>query len=395
MADEPTGTDPIAAEPPAPDPGVASPPAEPPVSDPPAADPPIVDGGEPTEPTLGPVLSYLAEKGYDSSQFDNDDAALEALLGTVEQHHQSRQYIEAGQRYAPHAEEFDTWLAEKQKQQPAATTAEPPEDDKPPAFEWTPPEYDPTWESKGLVTTADGRWLPPEGRPDLAGVAQKLNAYYDWHTTKGQEIVRNFPQMVEQAVSGRLQSQEETFQARVNEAVQQGIAAYEQQQQSQRYVTEREAEFFQQDAQGRNVLDPENGAPVLTEKGQAFIDYATEAQGYGIQDPAAVQQYVDGQLSRDEAAGRFGAATPASDPQQATTTPVAADGNGNGQTPASTPAIARNKKGQFIRRVVEGQQRSQRGGSEPSVTDPDDMSQNPDASLSEMLKSEAQKAGIR
>jgi hypothetical protein len=333
----------------------------------------------------------LSKQGYDTGQFDSDEAVVEALLGVAQQHREAQPTLELGRRYAAHSDDIDRWLAEKQGsgsgvQEAGASAASPQQPASPEAFEWKPPPYDSTW-AAGLDCDDNGIWSAPASRPDLAGAAKQLNDYSRWQQKQSQEIVHRFPEMVQQAMAGQLAELRSELSKQHEKVFDERIGQRDEQAQVQKYLDENRTKLIHCDDAGNVLADPISGQPRLTPRGEAFMKHAEEARGMGLSDPLKIQSYVDRQLRADEAEGLFGTAEPA-------TTPAA---NGNGQDQQAAPSsqeIARDKKGRFLSRVIRGQRQAQRGGSEPGVTDPDDLSQNPDSSLAEMLDTESRKQGL-
>ena len=337
--------------------------------------------GSPTSPpaqTAASIREALSARGYDASRFQSEEEALDGLLATAEAFHQAQPLIQTGRRYVSQADKIDAWLAEQEKaaqetEKAAQSAAKAPAQAAKPVFEWKPPEYDPAWEARSKWDAEAGRYVPAT-QYDNPAIADKLNAFGDWQRQAGRDILLRFPELVEQAMSGRLEATEKLIDQRVQEVVAAKLTEYQSQQTTQSYFSEREKELFEFDAAtGRKKIDPTTGQESLTAKGKAFVEYAQQGREFGITDPQKLIAYTERELRRDEQAGRFGAA-----------------GGGNGN-PAQTPA---EKKGEFLKQAMRGGNLAQRSGTFPVTTAPDDTLQNPDATLDEIFNDELQKRGL-
>ena len=357
-------------------------------------EPAPTDGTIPTS-----VREALASRGYDTSGFQSEADALDGLLATAEEFHRTRPYVQVGQRYSPHADAIDAYLEERARStagqsapavpgQPAAPgqsvspVAEPAGKQEPSGLKWEPPEYDPAWETRARWD-ADNQRYAPASQYDSPVVAEKLNAFRDWQVRTSRDLLTRFPELVEEAMGGRLKSLEESMESRVQGIVREAITGYDSQQQSSQFFSDREKELFEVDAQGQRLADPATGEPVLSAKGRAFREYAEQGQAFGITDQNNLLRYVDEQLRRDDASGRFG--QPGGQPS---------NGNGSQQAPEPTPGqVAEHRKGEFLRRVVRGQHLPQRSGSFPAPN-ASDSTQNPDETLDEIFEDELRKKGL-
>ncbi len=391
------------------EPEVAAPSSSTP-SPPPAADPP----GPADAPPEESILSLLSQRGYDASQFTDDAAAMDALLNVVEEHHKAGPMLELAQRYAPHAESLDAYLAEREavaaSQSPpppspsSPPVAETPATPPPEELQWSPPEFSDAWLA-GLQQTEGGFYRAPADRPELIGRAKQANEYYEWQQRASRDIVTNFPKMVQQVMAPQMQGRQDSVQKQIDDAVAAAITRYEQQQTQQQYIDEIRPQLVQQDDQGNALLNPVNGQVQLTPRGESFLRHAEQARQYGITSQDDIRSFIDGQLLVDEAKGLFASPTgspaaPAAtgnDPTAAATTAgeaaTLAAAAGNGQRPSSRK-IGRAKQGKFVRNAIRGQQQTNRGGTIPTATDPDDAMQNPRTSLHELMQQASQDAGI-
>lgn len=355
-------------------------------------------GGDTPAPAGGgsPAFSVrdsLARSGYDTSSFQGDEDAFQALVRTAEEFHKNQNLIEQGRAYSQYAPQFQQWLQQQQAQQqvpqqPQQQVAAPAEQ-KPAGFDWKAPEYDVRWE-RFCERDQYGRWKPIDNDPALMAYAQKLNSYYDWHLDSGRRIVSEFPTLVDQVVGGRFDSFEKQIQDMVSQRVQEAIAKYESDNQARSYIDQQKADLYQLDSSGRMLIDPATGEPALTAKGKAFVEYGMEAQKLGLSTQESIRTYIERMLAADTALGKFGA--PAGTPA-GNGTPLAQ--NGAAAVPAASAAeTGAKKRGEFLRKVTQDARAPGRGGSIPTSNERR-VVQNPDATIHEIFEQEAEAAGIR
>jgi hypothetical protein len=347
-----------------------------------AASPASMDtGGAPSQASL---LDRLTSRGYDVTNFKTDDAAFDALVAAAEAYEQAQPFVRYGQEYASHATEFQKWQQEQaaKAQQEQATQANP-EPEKP-SFEWNTPEFDPAWKTRCRWDAEAGRWVPAT-QYDSPAIADKLNAYTEWHQSAGQRIVSEFPQLVQQAIADRLTELEKSFDQRVTQSLQGAFAEYEQAQANRQYLEAQKAEFYQLDPKGQPLVNPQTGEYVLKPKGEAFRNYLVEARDqFGITDPGRMRAYAERMVAADLATGKLGQS------------PAKQETPAGASAPAPTPEqVAQQKKGEFLSRVVKGQRAPNRGGSTPPPTAPADAMQNPDATLDQLFQEEMERAGLK
>jgi hypothetical protein len=361
-----------------------------PPADPTPPDPTPPPPDLPPDPTPSPsIREALTAKGYDVSQFENDQAAIDGMLATAEAYHQAQPLISAGQRYSPHAAEFDTWLEEREK---AASPVAPPPPASgqaatapaaaalaaPAAWEWKPPAYDPSWEAHARQDPETGQYVP-RTQFDSPAAAQNLNKFHAEQARLGREIVLDFPNLVRQATSAQMQEMRADFEKQTSDAIGKALGQYRSEQQSSQYFRQHEADLFQVDEQGRKMIDPRTGREALSPKGQAFQGHVAQGRQWGISDDAQLIQFAEAQVSRDEQAGLFAAG---------------GNGGGGGGLPQLTAEqLAEQRKGEFLASAVRGGQIQQRTGTFPTPNSPAD-SGRPDETLEDIIEDEKRRAGI-
>lgn len=130
------------------------------------------------------AMDAAKELGVDITQFKSPAELVRAMYGRLRD---SDQYAQLGQRYAPHAREFDEFLASRQQVQPAAKQSQQqaqPADDQWNEDEiwqkaWNPPQYKPQWDraiQAGAVEAGDNGLIKATS-PEFAGMAQEINDY--------------------------------------------------------------------------------------------------------------------------------------------------------------------------------------------------------------------------
>jgi hypothetical protein len=322
----------------------------------------------------------LSSRGYDTSAFESEDDAFDALLTTVEQYHQSQPYIQGGQRYASHQEEFERWLAEQQqaKQPEQKPVPEKQPTAESPALDWKPPEFNQDFLRFVEPDPRTGRYKPIE--PSLQRYADAANQYADWERETGRKILHDFPTLVEQAVSAKLAEREKALAEAFEKKLEERFQTWESSRENTEFVSQREKDFFVTNEAGQKLVDPRTNQFKLTPKGEAFRDYCNEAREFGLEDANKIRQYAERHLVRDEQFGRF----------KAEITPAGANGNG-----ASPPAaeVGEGKRKQFMSRVLRSQRAVARTGSVPPPGSVEQ--QNPDATIDEIFDEVAEAAGVK
>lgn len=143
------------------------------------------------------AMAAAKELGVDITRFKSPAELVRAMYGRLKE---SDQYAQLGQRYAPHAREFDEWLAQRGQQQAAAKPAAPARPAQEQAEEWNedeiwkkawnPPQYKPQWDraiQAGAVEAGENGLIKATS-PEFAGMAQEINDYLiakrEWDATQ-------------------------------------------------------------------------------------------------------------------------------------------------------------------------------------------------------------------
>ena len=344
----------------------------------------------------------LASQGYDVSDYESDADAAADLLRSAEAFEKNQAYFELGQQIAPHYSDYQRYLMEQEAAKKDRAT-EPPKQtptpvektsEKPVALEWDVPEYDPAW-GRFCEFDEKGRAKAVVGDPAIVQYAQKVNAYQDWQQRAGDRIVREFPQLVQQAMAQEIAGLREEIQG-FRQAAQQE----RDQSEVQAWMEGHAADFFEHDKDG-NLLVDAAGRQIPTPRYEAAVEYYQQLAQSNL-DERVMRQMIDVYLERDELAGRFGdvpagSRAPKRNPRSA----IGADANQT-RSAASRPTrqsptdVGKAKKHGFLRRVVEqkGAQTTNRGGTRPRELSSDDAPQSPDETLDDIVKQEMDKRGI-
>ena len=225
------------------------------VTPPPEETPPAA---EPEEAGFVSIRDAAKEFGVDLSAYEDDDAALRALVTQVQQANQWRQL----------AEQQRLHLAQLQSGQPPSKPepAAPPEE---PKF-WSPPEFNPSWLS--LVTRGPNGELVPNtaagGTPDIVAKIQQ----YATHRMNEQDKFWNNPYGY---FEGYLAHREQKVLERARELAREEDARLREGYDTHNFIKEHSGWLFEHDADNNPVMN--GGRPQLSEEGQAFMGFVNEA----------------------------------------------------------------------------------------------------------------------
>ena len=344
---------------------VASPAPEPVASVPPPASAPAFS-----------LRDIASERGYDPKDFADDKALAAALFDRAEEYNQVQPIVQIGRQFAPYADkmgDFQAYMAAKEEETRAAAE-EATKAATPPALEWRKAEYDPQWERFCEQDARTGMWSPLGGAPQFAAYAQKLNDVQEARRLNSQELVSDFPGLLDRYFAPRETSLKQTIIEEARKLVREEFAQRQQEIEAQAYIQLHAKDFYQCDATGNPVVGAD-GQPRLTPKGEAMAMHAQELRESGMNDPNRIRKYAEIAVAADEAAGKFGPAKP-----QAAAVPVV----------VPPP----EKKKLFLDRVTKNLRSPQRGGSIPDDTAPTGTQQNPSDDLDAVLRRVAAQQGV-
>ncbi len=353
-----------------------------------AADLPVVEPPAEADERVS-VRDFLSSKGYDTSTFADDDALGEHLLSQLEAARQVPQLQQAA-RYAewvqPYAEDVEALIRQRQQGGAEPATQPPPAGAQPaaePAAEpyWPkPPEWDPTWDQ--YVTQDDqGNYVTSPNSPS-PGLHHKFMARREWDRRQAARLLED----PAAAVLPGLQPHFDKHQESTLEKVKELLAADRQQQHDNAFVIDNQAWLYQQDANGRPLVDRQSGQPVFSPQGMLFQHYAQQLQGAGT-DPSLIPQLAMQMTIGPN--GQAQTAQPAGEPPQPTLQLPGLPATGT-TLPAQPPG--EQAKDDFI---AGGTYTPGRSGSIAAAAQPHAPALGPDEDPLVMLERDFKEAGVQ
>lgn len=209
--------------------------------------------------------------------FQDDGAALNALVNAWGQGQQRNAYADLGMQMAPHARQFQEWLA---SQQPAQQPAQ--------EGPWSPPKFDERYWSVVEQDPETGRVRSKAGYSPVFG--EQAQAYLDYVQESQRQMQTNPVEWVQRMAGGYIQEQ-------IQKGIQQSLGGYQTKVQAESLVQQNANWIFQVDHQGNRVINPQTGRPALSPAGASYArhaDYA--AKQLGIMDVKGQDRYARDQL---------------------------------------------------------------------------------------------------
>tara|TARA_R100000655_G_scaffold50642_3_gene88247 strand:+ start:1630 stop:2715 length:1086 start_codon:yes stop_codon:yes gene_type:complete len=218
------------------------------------------------------VLQNLEQRGYDVSDYNND----EEFIAETEARFAAAQQAEAEARaQAQYAQQMQA--SQHPYQQPPE---QPPEEE---ATE-SKPEFDQNWTN--LVEPDEyGRYVI---REEYAGsvdpsIADKVNEYVAWRQDRSNAIIEDPVNTILEAGLG------DQINAAVNNAVSQALHQTSQRDQASQFIQQHAKDLYVQNAQGEFERDG-NGQPILSPVGKALNDAHVMLRNQGMYEPQARHQ---------------------------------------------------------------------------------------------------------
>ncbi len=331
--------------------------------------PPEVPAETPDESSW--LRSAAQARGLDASTFSGDAALAEAMFTQLDQGQKDQALVDIGRQMAPfqgQLADFHKWQAEQ------TATPDKPKTPETPEGSWacyegqltnSAPAYDSRWPNM-VELDERGYYKAPEGIPSLAPVAEKMNVYRQFQTDAIQHFIGDPQKLIQSATAPQLTAMEkritEANQKAIETAIQKQVADAE----MATWAKSQEEELYIHDTTGQMQYDAQ-GFAMRTPKGHAMAEYATQAEQFGIKDPAAIRHFIDMGMERDGLSGRFPDPTQVAPPAAPATLP---------QAPPTVPV-----KRKFLDRVLS----KNRGGTVPDPTAPEgSQQQNPSATMVEI-----------
>lgn len=226
-------------------------------------------------------LDGFRKEGFDAK---DEDSARSTLLQSYRDAERLRPLAPVLSAYQQHSQEFNQWLAERNKQ-----PAKPADQDWTAQLGWNPPPYDPSWRHQ-LTTDDKGNLVPNPGTP--ADLVLKYQAAQQFRQDQIEKFLTNPFKFMEPAIrhiAGEIAGQQAN----------QGVSAYREQQEAEHFIASNADWLFNQTKEGgvetRQVINPQTGRyesqKVLSSYGQSFVGHLQAAQQAGLS-PDMQQKYA-------------------------------------------------------------------------------------------------------
>ncbi len=266
------------------------------------------------------VREYARSQGVELP-FEDDGAALQALIRAHQQVGQRDYYADLGRRVAPQANEIAEFLRQRQAQQTAPQAPQP----------WDGPEYDESWLSVVERDENTGRLRSKAGYDPA--IAEKVEAYGKW---------RNGFLMRPETVVGPLIEQ------RAQQLIDAKFAEYNERTVADQIVVKNAPWMFAADPQGQPVYTPQ-GQRQLTAEGIGYARVADALWRGGLRDVRQIDQLARAQVENVVLRQQLLANRPAAaaDAASVLTAPTSVGGNLT-RPSAAAPAENGSQKGQSL-----------------------------------------------
>lgn len=232
-------------------------------------------GGGAAPATAASVRDFFAARGYQAaSDFASDEefanAFEQSYLTTAQRAEQAQQQA---QQYRDNAERWLAFQAEQQAQQAAPPQPAPPD-------AWKAPEYEERWETACVYKPEIDRYVV---KPEYTGmvsqaIADKVTDYKKWEAKAAQRLTRDFPSVLEEQLTPRIQQIESQLMERFENRLKEVRYLDNLQREAVGYIQSRAKDFYQQDAQGQTLIDPTTGQFALSQNGQRFLQFQEDAK---------------------------------------------------------------------------------------------------------------------
>ncbi len=218
------------------------------------------------QPAATPTIRDAARQyGFNLDQYTDDSSAFAALVQAAQNGQRNDYFAQVGQRVAPHAADFQAFLAAKAA--PAAAPARP---------AYMPPEFNESDLNFVEKDQATGVWRAKPG-VDPA-YADRVNKYQDWQT-QFQRNPAGFIQPMIQDEARRIAA----------EVVQQQFAGHQATQTINQIIQTNGAWLYQANEQGQRYTDTQ-GRFIPTPEGTLYYQKVAELGRSGIKDPATLNR---------------------------------------------------------------------------------------------------------
>lgn len=220
------------------------------------------------------VRDYLKSLGYQGAgDYQDDRSALQAMYSGFSS---AQQQLAEAKRMATYGQ---LWLDQQSKAQTAPAT---PAADPLAAFKA--PEFDPRWASQILKDPTTGELRVAPGADPT--ILPKMLAYQQHREKISDQFLQDPVSFINKIV-------ESAIPQRANEIVEKRLAALQEQQFADNFISQNEKFLFQHDAVGRKVTNPITGQPIPTADGAYFyhaMKYGHDR--FGITDSAKQAEFA-------------------------------------------------------------------------------------------------------
>lgn len=232
------------------------------------------------------VQALKQQYGLDLGVQD-DHAALARLSQAYAWGQQNHQLVQYGQQYMQHADQFQSFLRERQAAEAAKQQAAQQQ-----GWGWKAPEWDPTWTQKIYKNEAGQLQVVHGQDPSI------INKYLAW--TEHQRSVMD--RMAQDPLAVIKPGLEQMIDQRAQQLIEQRMQAQQEQFSARDFVKQHSSWLHQRDANGQvqYQINPQTGRPVevLSPTGQRFGQYVQQAEQLGLNTQGQVQ-YAMGMTQRD------------------------------------------------------------------------------------------------
>jgi len=225
------------------------------------------------------VLGLMRQRGYDVSNYQTGEAALDELIRNAQLTPQYRQLAALGQSVLPQWDAFREWQAQQQRADqlaPAQPPAEPPY--------WDPePEFDRAWEQ--FLTSDSGRIVID---PRFVGMVSpelpaKWQRHRDWEQRMSNKLLHD-------PVEAMKPGLERLIDERARQIVQGMLADDHDTQFANNFAVANKEFLYAHDPNTRQILVQPDGNPVLSEAGQLFAYHVQRLSAAGLKDQAMIAE---------------------------------------------------------------------------------------------------------
>ena len=261
-----------------------------------------------TPPPSTIMRDTMVQRGYSVGHYASDDELSRDLADIASRGLNAQRELETIQQRA-------AWAQSQQGTPPAAPQGQGSAPNAPqapagPQREQA-PEWDAQWDSLVRLDTQTNTYVPINAHvnPQLA---TRANEVASWRRKRSAALLADPMSVIAPDLEARETKLRQDLRQELRTELQAERRSADADAQIKEYTTANAAAFVQMDQNGKSAVNPINGQPVLTPKGQAFYahvnDYKQRFKAFYGQEPDRLDllQHVKTQLAADEVAGKFG-----------------------------------------------------------------------------------------